>query len=305
MILYCDIMKNKYSMTKRMMRNATGWCLPTMSKLSAFATLLAMLGLLSAADAVAQPAEDHWTFALTPYLWSPNINGTLKYSVPPGAAGSPEVTTGPNNYLQNLQTVLMLAGEARENRWSVNLDTIYLDFADQKSSVKSVNFGGSIVNTSLNASTSSSLTGWLWTLTGGYTAVQNPRATLDVVGGIRYLRIKASTDWQLSATVSGPGAGQVFPASGNISERTDITDAIVGARGQIRLGDGNWRMPYYFDVGTGSSTRTWQGLLGITYAFKWGEAELAYRHLAYDQGNDKLLQTFRFSGPAFGAVFHF
>jgi len=270
-----------------------------------FGAVFVTLGLLSTADAVAQPAEEHWTFALTPYIWLPNINGTLKYSVPPGAAGSPDVTTGPNNYLQNLQAVLMLAGGAREDRWSVNLDTIYLDFANQKSSVKSVNFGGPIVNTSLNASTSSSLTGWLWTLTGGYAAVQSPRTTLDVIGGIRYLTLKASTDWQLTATVSGPGGGQVFPATGNISERTDITDAIVGVRGQIRLGDGNWRMPYYLDVGTGSSSSTWQGLLGIAYTFTWGDMDFAYRHLVYDQSDDKLLQNFRFSGPAFGATFHF
>src|SRR5262249_38213801 len=74
---------------------------------------LATLGLVWAVGANAQTGEDRWTFSLTPYLWLPNVNGTLKYSVPPGAAGSPEVSTGPNNYLQNLQSVLMLAGEAR------------------------------------------------------------------------------------------------------------------------------------------------------------------------------------------------
>jgi hypothetical protein len=266
---------------------------------------LAALGLLSSPGAQAQLAEDHWTFAITPYLWLPNINGTLKYSVPPGAAGSPEVGAGPNNYLQNLQAVLMLAGEARKDRWAVLADTIYLDFANQASTVKAVNFGGPVVGTSLNSSTSSSLKGWLLTLAGGYAAVQTPRATLDVLAGVRYLGIRASTDWQLTATVTGPGAGQVFPASGSVSERTDLWDAIVGVRGQVRLGEGQWFMPYYLDVGTGSSTLTWQGLLGIAYRFKWGDATLAWRNLYYDQGDDKLVQNFRFSGPAFGATFVF
>jgi hypothetical protein len=266
---------------------------------------LAALGLLSSPGAQAQLAEDHWTFAITPYLWLPNINGTLKYSVPPGAAGSPEVGAGPNNYLQNLQAVLMLAGEARKDRWAVLADAIYLDFANQASTVKAVNFGGSVVSTNLNSSTSSSLKGWLLTLAGGYAAVQTPRATLDVLAGVRYLGIRASTDWQLTATVTGPGAGQVFPASGSISERADLWDAIVGVRGRVRLGEGQWFMPYYLDLGTGSSTLTWQGLLGIAYRFKWGDATLAWRNLYYDQGDDKLVQNFRFSGPALGVTFVF
>lgn len=267
---------------------------------------LTVAAFLWSASARAQFAEERWTFALTPYLWLPNVNGTLNYNkVPAGGAGSPEVRTGPNNYLENLQGVFMISGEARRERWSIAADLIYLDFADQASSVKAVDFGGSIVGTNLNASTSSSLKGWQWTLVGGYAAVQTPRATLDVLGGVRYLGIEASTSWQLTATVTGPGGGQVFPASGSISERSDLWDAIVGVRGRVRLGEGSWFMPYYLDVGTGSSNLTWQGLLGITYAFTWGDALLAYRQLFYDQAGNKLLQDFRFSGPALGVTFRF
>jgi hypothetical protein len=266
---------------------------------------LAAVGLLVGSNAEAQSAEDHWTFALTPYLWLPNVNGTLKYSVPPGAAGSPEVLTGPNNYLENLQSVLMISGEARKDKWSIMADVIYLDFADQASTVKAVNFGGSLVSTNLNASTSSSLKGWLASLAGGYTAAQTPMLTLDLLAGVRYLQIEASTDWQLTATVTGPGAGQVFPASGSISQRADLWDAIVGVRGRVRVGQGKWAIPYYLDVGTGSSALTWQGLLGIAYGFGWGDMTLAYRHLAYDQGSNKLFQDFRFNGTAVGVTFRF
>lgn len=266
---------------------------------------LATVGFLVSPNAQAQSAEGHWAFALTPYLWLPNVNGTLRYSVPPGAAGSPDVLTGPNNYLENLQSVLMISGEARKDLWSITADVIYLDFADQASSVKAVNFGGSTVGTNLNANTSSSFRGWLATFDGGYTAVQTPRLTLDALGGVRYLGIGASTDWQLTATVTGPGAGQVFPASGRISQHADLWDAIVGVRGRVRLGQGSWGIPYYVDVGTGSSRITWQGLLGIAYGFSWGDTTLAYRHLAYDQGSNKLFQDFRFSGAALGVTFRF
>jgi hypothetical protein len=271
--------------------------------LGAAGAALVLLG--TSPGAYAQAREDHWTFALTPYVWLPNINGTLKYSVPPGATGSPDVSTGPNNYLQNLQHVLMLAGDARREKWSIHADAIYLDFADQASSVKSVNFGGPIVGTNLNSSTSSSLKGFLWSLDGAYAFVETPRLTLEALGGVRYLSIRASTDWQLSATVGGPGAGQVFPASGNISQRADLWDAIVGVRGQVRSDGGHWTIPYYLDAGTGSSRITWQALVGVAYAFGWGDVVLAYRTLSYDQSDDKLLQNFRFSGPAIGATFRF
>jgi len=252
----------------------------------------------------AAPA-DQWTFSITPYLWLPNINGTLKYTIPPGAGGSPDVETGPNNYLENLQAVIMISGEVRKERWSVFTDIIYLDFADQKSSVKSINFGGNLVSSSVNAVTSSSLRGATGTLAAGYAVVPGQVATLDVFGGLRYFGLKASTDWQLAAVVTGPGGGQTFPQAGGISERADLWDGIVGVKGRVRLGSSDWSIPYYLDAGTGSSTLTWQGMLAVAYAFKWGGVTLAYRNLYYDQKNDKLIQNFRFTGPALGVTFRF
>ena len=261
--------------------------------------------LLSASlCAVAQPAEDGWTFALTPYIWLPNVNGTLKYSPPPNN-GAPEVDTGPNNYLQNLSFALMLSGEARKGRWAIVSDLIYLDFNSEKSNVKDVNFGGPRVNTSADLGTKSGLKGLQWTLAGAYTTMQSPRGTLEVLGGLRYFHVEASSDWQLSATVSGPGGAQTFPASGSVSRNTDLVDGIVGVRGRVRWGDTPWFTPYYLDAGTGSSRLTWQSLIGIAYAFKWGDAVLSYRTLYYDQDDDKLLHNFRFSGPALGATFRF
>lgn len=242
-----------------------------------------------------------WTFAVTPYLWMPNVDGTLKYSVPPGQSGAPEAQVGPNDYLENLQLALMLAGEARNGKWSIVTDMVYLDFGAEKSNVQAVNFGGSVVSSSLDSGTQSSLKGLQWTLATGYSVLR----TLDVLGGFRYLGVEATTSWQLSAAVSGPGAGQTFPASGSVSKRADLWDAIVGVRGRAPLGESPWSMPYHFDLGTGSSSVTWQAMLGIAYAFKWGDAVLAYRHLSYDQSDDKFFQDFRFSGPALGVTLRF
>lgn len=274
-----------------------------MSRTSAW--LSAVFALLVPLAAPSQEAAARWQYTLTPYIYLPNVDGTLNYSLPPGGAGSPEVGVGPNNYLENLSLALMFAGEARKGPWSIITDFVYLDFNKEGGSVKSVDFGGSLVGTSANVSTRSSLTGVEWTLAAARTAVQTDRGTLDVLSGFRYFNIEARTDWQLSAAVSGPGGTQTFPAMGTVSQRAELWDWIVGVRGRVRIGDGPWFAPYYLDAGWGSSTPTWQAMVGLGYAFKWGDALLTYRHLAYDQSDDKLLQDFRFSGPALGASFRF
>jgi hypothetical protein len=244
-------------------------------------------------------------FSVTPYLWLPNIDGTLKYGVPPGAGGSPEVQVGPNDYLEALRFAMMISGEARKGRWSLFTDFIYLDFHSEESAVKSINFGGDRVSSSANVSTDSSLKGGAWTLGGGYAVLPGRPVEMDVFGGLRYFGLHASTDWQLTATVTGPGGGQTFPRTGSISARVDLWDGIAGFKGRVWIGRSNWAIPYYFDVGTGSSSLTWQGMLGVAYSWNWIEARLAYRHLYYDQKDDKLIQDMRFSGPALGVTFRF
>ena len=147
--------------------------------------------------------------------------------------------------------------------------------------------------------------GAAWTLGAGYAVLPGRPVDLDVFGGLRYFGLEASTDWQLALTVTGPGAGQTFPRAGSISERMDLWDGIVGVKGRVWLGRSNWSIPYYLDVGTGSSSLTWQGMLGVAYSYKWLGVTLAYRHLYYDQKDDKLIQDMRFSGPALGVTFRF
>ena len=270
--------------------------------------LAAMTAAIFTAPAHAQSAApaDQWTFSITPYLWLPNVNGTLKYNIPPGAGGSPEVETGPNDYLQNLQALIMISGEARKDRWSVFTDIIYLDFSKEESSVKAIDFGGTLVSSSLNLATSSSLRGTSWTLGAGYAVQTGKAAMLDVFGGLRYFDLAASTDWQLATdiTVTG-GGGLTFPRTGGISRQMELWDGIVGVRGRVTLGSSDWSIPYYLDIGMGSSSLTYQWMLGIAYSFKWGGVTLAFRDIYFDQKDDEFLRNLRFSGPALGVTFRF
>jgi hypothetical protein len=259
----------------------------------------------TAAQAESVAPADRWTFSVTPYLWLPNINGTLKYSVPPGATGSPEVQVGPFDWLEALQFAMMITGEVRKGRGLMFTDLIYLDFSNEESAVKSINFGGNLVSSSANVSTHSTLRGGAWTLAGGYAVLTERPVALDVFGGLRYFGLEASTDWQLALAVTGPGGGQTFPRVGSVSQRMDLWDGIVGAKGRVWLGSSHWSIPYYLDLGTGSSLLTLQGMLGFAYSFKWGDVTLAYRYLYYDQNNDKLIQDMHFNGPTLGVTFRF
>jgi hypothetical protein len=270
---------------------------PSKLKQSVLAITLTGLAFTALPVAAESSASDAWAFTVTPYLWLPTINGSLKYDLPSFNTNA-EVETGPNDYLSNLEFALMVSGEARKDKWSIFSDLIYLDFGDENSRVKTV--GGSHVSATVDLGTQSSITGGVWTLVGGYAAVQNPQATLDVIGGFRYLSLEASTDWTLSGPIG------LLPPAGSVSQKDDLWDAIVGVRGRVKLGDNsNWSMPYYADVGTGSSALTWQAMVGVAYSWSWGNVGLVYRHLAYDMEGDKLLQDVEFSGPALGAAFHF
>lgn len=263
---------------------------------------LIAFNLLIAPCALAQSTRtmaDDWQLSITPYFWLPNIDGTLKFSIPPDAGGSPTVGAGPNSYLEHLDFALMIAGEARKGPWAIVSDFIYLGFSNEEGTVKSVTGPGGIVQVPVNSNTKTGLKGLVWELAATYTASRSSTATFEVLGGLRYAGLKASVDWQLAGAIS------LLPQSGSFSQEVDLWDGIIGMRGKTMLGGGSWFVPYYLDAGTGSSALTWQGMAGIGYTFKWGDVLLAYRHLYYDQKGDKLIQDMRFSGPALGATFRF
>ncbi len=256
---------------------------------------------------LAQSSTDQWRFGVTPYFWFINIEGDLRYNPIPG--GSPHVEISNSDLLDSLDFGFMLSGEARKGRWSIFTDVIYFDLSSIESRVKAIDFdiGGPINPTSANldTGTSSSLAAWIWTLAGSFEVVEGPTVTLEALGGFRYLAADATTDWRLTATVNGPGPGQVFQRTGSITQSEDVWDAIVGVRGRVRLGDSRWALPYYLDIGTGDSDLTWQGMLGLSYGFDWGEIFINYRYLSYDMDEGGLIEDLSFEGPGIGITGRF
>jgi hypothetical protein len=269
---------------------------------------LVAVTLLAPVRTDAQAPADRWTFSVMPYLWLPGMEGTLHYGAPAGGV-SPVVSIDAGTLLSDLDMAFLISGEARKGRWLIATDVAYLDLGSNTSKVKSVDFNPgagpvNAFNTALDAGTQTKVKSGIWTLVGGYAAVEDPRVTVDVFGGFRYFGMKATTNWQLSAAVSGPGGTQTFPAAGSVTESEDIWDAIVGVKGRIRFGESHWFLPYYLDAGAGDSVFTWQGMLGVGHAFKWGDIIFAYRQLSYDQAG-KLVEDLNIRGFGLGLNFRF
>jgi len=267
--------------------------------------LLALAAFPLAAYAENPALSDKWTFAVQPYLWLPSVSGDLNYTAP---GGSPSVDVSSATFLDELNFAFMFNAEARKGRWAIVTDFIYLDVGGEASKVKSVNFPGpgGLVTVPVSASGSASvkLEGMLWDLAGSYTVARSETSSLDVLLGFRYFDVEATTSWNLSGTTPGP-LGQTFAATGSVKASETLWDGIIGVHGRVGLGSGKWGIPYYLDVGTGSSTITCQGAVGIQYRFSWIDLNLMYRYLYYDMESNKLLQRFSFYGPALGVNFRF
>jgi hypothetical protein len=281
-------------------------------RIAVFGAVLASI-VLAASPASANEA-DEWSFQLTPYLWLPTIDGSLKYSLPPGSGGSPEISVGPTDWLELLNAGLLLSGSATKGKFGLYGDLVYLSLTSKNDGrVVSVDDTVTVpgtripvpVSASLNLNTRSDLDGLLLSVAGGYQFAESERSAAVMFAGVRYFDVDASSSWDLTAEITVPGTGVVLPAQGQIGKDVGLVDGIVGVRGFSRVGQGKWTALYYLDVGTGDSDLTWNAMAGLSYTYGWGELLLAYRHLEYDQSANKLLQDFSFSGPGFGARFTF
>jgi hypothetical protein len=249
-------------------------------------------GVLATATAVADAAggSSDWQFGAMIYGWLPSVSGNLNYALPRDTGGG-SVSVDADKVLDALQFTLMASFEVRKGDWSVFTDVIYLDLADDQS--QSVTLPRGRFSTVLDADLE--LTGWVWTLAGGYTVWRQDRSNLDLFAGARLLAL----DTDLKLTGAGP-----FERGRKLSSSVDLWDGIVGATGRVSLSD-RWFVPYYGDIGAGGSDSTWQVAAGVGYAFEWGDVMLLYRHLEYDQGDDDLLKDVSFGGGMLGVNFRF
>ena len=264
--------------------------------------------------ASAQQSSDEWRWNLAPYVWLPTIDGHVKYDVPPAGGGGPDVSVGPTDWLELLNFAALMSGSATKGRFAIFTDIVYLDMgADNDGRLVSVEGpvsgpGGNIeipVSADLNINTEFALDGLQWMLGAGYAYADSESGTHHIFAGFRLLSIDVNTDWSLTGDVTGPGGETILDEQGNIGKSVDLWDGIIGFKGNFRMGEGAWSVPYSLDVGAGDSDLVWNVTASLAYRFGWGDLLFGYRHLEYDEGPGGVLQDFSLSGPGFGANFHF
>ena len=258
----------------------------------------------------AQSADsDQWKWSITPYIWLPTINGKFRFALPRGDEGggtSVDSEVGPSDYLTDLNAVLMLSAELRSGRWAFGGDLIYLDMTLDTSNVKTVTGdGGSLtIPRETNLDTETDLKGTVVSLVATYTLSESDAWNVAALGGLRYFTLDSDIDWELTSTLTGPGF--TFARDGHLSGDTDMYDGIVGLRGKWWLGSAHhWYVPWYVDVGTGSSNLTWQAMLGGGYAWQRSDVLFVWRQLDYDRDEHDLLQEIQFGGFGVGFTWRF
>lgn len=260
---------------------------------------LALAAALPSAAAQTNLFDGNLHFSVTPYLWLPNINADLNYDLPRLAGNQFRTEIGPNDYLEHLKFAVMLSGEVRKGNWSAFTDLLYLDLGNEQTRVRDLTGprGRAFAQTDLRSQTS--LQSTVWTLAGAYTLTHGPMANLDLLFGFRYLGLDTDLKWQFASDAVLPRLD--LARAGQVGRNRDQWDAIIGIKGQVSLGGGQWFMPYYADIGGGDSNLTWQGLLGVGYRFGWGDVTLAIRSLSYELSERDM--NLRLTGPALGFSF--
>ena len=98
---------------------------------------------------------------------------------------------------------------------------------------------------------------------------------------------------------------QTFSRTGQFKEDVTVWNGVGGVRGRVNLGDSNWYIPYYADVGAGDSDLTWQLFTALGYSFDKWDVGLGFRHIVFEAGGDSIIDNISMSGPILGASYNF
>ena len=263
---------------------------------------VSVLGVLTFAAVMpsrvmAQEISDDWQFAATIYGWFPDIGGDT--SLPPGSSTSIDIDIG--TILDHLKMTAQGSFKIQKGHWGVLTDLVYLDVGDSNSQTRNVAIGGVPLPASVTAAMDFDLKSLFLTLAATYRVTASADATFDVLLGARLANYKPALEWEFTGNF-GPITPP--PRTGSREESIEQWDAIIGVQGQFAFGrDHHWVMPYHLDVGSGDSELTWQAMVGLTYAFGWGDLGVAWRYLDYEMKNGGPITNTNFNGPALGATF--
>jgi hypothetical protein len=201
------------------------------------------------------PAEDPWEFELIPYMWMPDLSGTVGIG---GLTSAVDVKF--EDILDNLDMVLSGAFGARKGRFGMVADFMYLEVSPSFDTPGPVFSRGDL-----------RLKQTMLDLRGTYRVVETSSTFLDLSLGARYMNVDLDLTFR-------PGLAPKTSANGD----EGWWDAVGGVRGQYAFTD-RWFLTYSADIGGGGSNLTWQAMAGVGYRFTDNvHLTAAYRYLDYD-----------------------
>lgn len=228
-----------------------------------------------------EPASE-WTFAFAPYFWAAGIQGDVGV----GNLPTVEIDASFSDIFKNLDFGAMAIGEARNDRFGIVTDFMYVKLSAQRG----VNLHNHDLNVDVEV-TNETLTGLL---AGEYRIVEAEGGSLDLMAGARLWSVRNEID--ISGDINRSG-----------DDKTTWVDPMVGFKGRLNLSsdffvDG-WGMIGGFDV---SSKFAWDAYGGLGYMVSDSTSLIAgYRGLGVDFENSDLKFDVIEHGPLLGAVFTF
>ena len=259
--------------------------------------LAALCGLLSVANPVfaeeASPipkVTEGFRFAVTPYVWTPHVKGSLDYNNTQIA----EVSMSTGTILKSLSAGAMLNGTMHYGRWGLMGNATY-------AKLKPPGVHANLKEEGVTVDANTDLWMGVYTLAGTYTAYAGDTVYLDLLAGARFLNLNTKTD--LDASVAQLG----YSKDTTLYSGLNATDAVAGAQGRIRLGGSRFFVPFYLDAGGGSAVAkfTSQQILGVGYTFDALDMMLVYNNIYYSLNKNQYSAYINMGGPAVAATFRF
>jgi hypothetical protein len=246
-----------------------------------------------------------WSFAINPYIWLPRIVENMKASTPSGGTVNMKIDVGPGDYLTLVNFAAMVGGVARNGRFSVMTDLIYLNdsITSNVSNLSTVNLGQGPIDIprSLQTHTGTRLAITIWSLASGYTLLQGDWGNLDAIAGLRMVAFDSATNYQLSADIQAPNGMLALSRGGQLNIHNTYFNAIAGVTGRINIPNSKFYLPFYLDAGGGALPFTWQVYGGVAYAAtSWADVSIGYRYLAFEKGASTGVQNLALSGVTLG-----
>ncbi|MBV8164850.1 MAG: copper amine oxidase N-terminal domain-containing protein [Candidatus Eremiobacteraeota bacterium] len=246
------------------------------------------------------PQEAAWRVDLTPYLWLPQIFGTVNYTVPNligGGTGTLSFQASPNDYLNHFNSAAMFTIDAKTKGFDAFSDFMWMNFSNTNMTTATVT-GPRGREHVANFNAGARLVTNIWTVGVGVPVIDsNSFKTVLFVGG-RFTQPKSSVNWDLTTS------SEFLNRFGSASFNTTIYQFIGGIKGDVYLSpDQKFYFPYYVDLGSGTHASTWQYAGGLGWG-RNGSLVLMYRGLAYTSSAGHL-PNIRFAGPLVGYTFRF